>query len=321
MEDSMALQFESGFFVRQPAWHRLGAVVQDVPSIEEAIKLAGLDWEVKEETLWIHEPGGDSRPVPTHKALVRECDGYALGVVSTKYRALQNRKAFQFFNPLIEEGHVQLETAGSLKHGRRVWVLARVRGAQAEIVSDDEVRGYLLLSNSHDGSQAVRVKFTTVRVVCMNTLSAAERKGDRKVENCLKVRHTANVEAGLEAVQKMVDVTNRTFTASVEAYQELARKHITIGGLKEYVREVMRYDEFGATSGMPKCWDYIERAYEEGPGSAITGVRGTFWGAYNAVTDWLDHTRGQGEEARLDSVWFGSGKAIANRALALALQQ
>lgn len=317
----MTHEFESGFFVKRPAWHRLGTVVQDAPSIEDAIRLAGLDWEVKEQPLWAGTPEVGFRAVFSHKAIVREGDRYPLGVVSVKYTPLQNAKAFQFFNPFIEKGHVQLETAGSLKHGKRVWILAKVRGAEAEIVPGDEVKGYLLLSNSHDGSQAVRVQFTTVRVVCMNTLSAAERKGDEQLESCLKVRHTANVEAGLEAVQKAVDITNRTFRASVEAYQALARKSITIVGLKDYVREVMHYDGLGLTSGMPKCWDFIESAYDGGPGSDIHGVRGTYWGAYNAVADFLDHTRGKSEENRLDSIWFGSGKKIAERALAIALEQ
>ena len=271
----MTHEFESGFFVREPAWHKLGTVVHNAPSIEEAIKLARLDWEVKEQTLWIDTPERHFRPILSHKALVRERDGYPLGVVGTAYTPLQNTTAFDFFNPFIHQGHVQLETAGRLKNGKRVWVLAKVRGAQADIVPGDEVKGYLLLSNSHDGSQAVRVQFTTVRVVCWNTLSSAERKGDSKLESCLKVRHTVNVEAGLEAVQKAVDVTNRTFSASVEAYQALARKNITVVGLKDYVREVMRYDGIGPTSGMPLCWDFIENAYESGPGSDIKGVRGT----------------------------------------------
>jgi phage/plasmid-like protein (TIGR03299 family) len=320
MEDNMTHELESGFFVREPAWHKLGTVVQDAPSVEDAIKLAGLDWQVKKTPLWIDTSEGFFRLIPSHKALVRESDGYPLGVVGTNYTALQNTKAFHFFNPFIEQGHVQLETAGSLKTGKRIWVLAKVRGAKAEIVPGDEVNGYLLLSNSHDGSQSVRVQFTTVRVVCWNTLSAAERKGDSKVESCLKVRHTVNVEAGLDAVQKAVDVTNQTFSTSVEAYQALARKNITVDGLKDYVREVMQHDGFGQSGGMPQCWDFIEHAYEEGPGSRIQGVRGSYWGAYNAVTDWLDHTRGKGDDSRLDSIWFGSGKAIADRALDIALQ-
>lgn len=315
----MTHQFETGFFVRRPAWHKLGIVVQDAPSIEEAMKFAGLDWEVKEQTLWITTSPLHFRTISSHKALMRKGHDWPLGIVGAKYKSLPNSKAFSFFNPFIEQGHVQLETAGSLKEGKRIWVLAQVRGAQAEIVPGDEVKGYLLLSNSHDGSQAVRVQFTTVRVVCWNTLSVADRSADSRLESCLKFRHTANVETGLEAVQKTVDVTNRTFTATVEAYQALARKQITIVGLKEYVREVMEYDECGLKSGVPKCWDFIERAYDEGPGSDIKGVSGTYWGAYNAITDWLDHTRGRGDESRLDSIWFGKGKAIADRALAVAL--
>jgi phage/plasmid-like protein (TIGR03299 family) len=313
----MAHEFETGFFVGKAAWHRLGTVVQDAPKVEDAIQLAGLDWKVVERPVLYEDSFGDFYiHARSHKVLVRPSDDYALGVVGEKYKPLQNEEAFTFFNPILEQGGATLEAAGSLRYGKRIWVLAKLQGATAEITKGDEVVGYLLLSNSHDGSSAVRVQFTAVRVVCMNTLSAAERRGDDAFEHCVRIRHTRGLPEALKEVRKALDLTNRTFSFSVEAYQRLASKGITVDGLKNYVREVLEATDSPA---MPLAWDWIQASYELGPGADLPGVRGTYWGAYNAVTHWLGTIRGKSDESRLDSVWFGSGRQIADRALKVAL--
>lgn len=315
----MAHAFESGFFTRVPAWHRLGTVIQDAPTVEDGIRLAGLDWEVEERPLYYPLSRGLQGCIPNRKALVRPTDDMPLGVVGDKYQPLQNLSAFSFFNPFIENGFATLDAAGSLKAGRRVWVLAKVKDARREVVSGDDITGYLLLSNSHDGSQAVRVQFTTIRVVCMNTLSSAHQRGDTQFENCLKVRHTRGLQVALDAIQKAVDLTAQTFTFTVEAYQALAARRIISNNLKEYVREVFAYNGVHHKNGLPQCWDSIEDAFENGPGATLPGVYGTYWGAYNAVTHWIDHVRGKDEGNRLDSAWFGSGASLRNRAFDVAL--
>lgn len=311
----MAHEFESGFF-RVPAWHRLGTVVEEAPTVEDAIRLAGLDWRVVERPIAQLSPELVAREIDGHKAIVRETDNRCLGVVGLTYRPLQNVEAFAFFNPFLEGGLAQLESAGSLREGQRVWVLAKLPGQGADVVPGDRVSPYLLLSNSHDGSQAVRVQFTAIRVVCMNTLSTAERRGDRGAEECLKVRHVTGLEARLEAVKRMMDLSQRTFAASVQAYQALARAPITPPQLMDYVREAFQYEG----TGMPRCWERIEQSFRHGPGAHLPGVRGTYWGAYNAVTDWLGRHRGNDEGTRLDSLWFGDGKQVRDRALRVALE-
>jgi phage/plasmid-like protein (TIGR03299 family) len=120
----MSAEFESGMFVREPAWHRLGVVVDEAPNVEEAIKLAGLDWEVRKEP--VHFKVEDEEvEVPNRFAVVRSTDDKPLGIVSDRYEPLQNTEAFKFFNPFLE--YCDFNTAGSLREGKNVWILAKLR--------------------------------------------------------------------------------------------------------------------------------------------------------------------------------------------------
>lgn len=314
---NMSHEFESGFFVRQPAWHRLGVLLPEAPTLTDAIRLAGLDWRVTLAPVFTD--GG--RVIATHRATVRESDGKVLGVVGRGYRPLQNDRAFAFFEPFLAGGGCELEAAGSLRGGVKVWVLARVQGAEGQVVDGDAVRGYFLLSNAHDGSQAVRAQFTTIRVVCLNTLALADERAGRGVEACLRVRHTAGVEDRLSVVQAASDLATGAFTNSLADYRRMAARRLAADGFTRYVAEVLRVPADARRLGqMPAAWEEILRSYHRGPGAQVPGVFGTYWGAYNAVADWVDHTRGvRGEDVRLDSAWFGSGMAVKRRALELAL--
>ena len=121
----MSHEFESGFFVSQPAWHGLGSVLNNPPSIASAIEEASLDWQVEEEPIFFGQ-GEELKQIESHKSLIRSTDRKVLGVVSQSYQPLQNIDAFNFFDFLIHDNDVSLEAAGSLKEGKRVWVLAKV---------------------------------------------------------------------------------------------------------------------------------------------------------------------------------------------------
>ena len=158
MEDH---QFESGFFVGQPAWHHLGTVLDNAPTTEDAIVRAKLDWRVIEEPI-LQADGDKTAP---KKRLVRDRDRHQLGIVDRDYTPLQNDMAFRWFDPLLEKGRIQLDAAGSLQGGRHIWILAKVKNMEGKIGHEDWVRPYLLLHNSHDGSDAVWLQFTPIRVV------------------------------------------------------------------------------------------------------------------------------------------------------------
>lgn len=315
----MSHEFETGFFVVQPAWHRLGNVVNKAPSIEEAIILAGLDWEVEMQPIFL----ANGKEVIDNKAIVRKTDQSVLGVASNRYTPLQNRSAFNFFDKFIQEKIVELETAGSLKGGRKVWILARIKGVSADVVTGDRIDAYLLLSTAHDGTGAVIVQFTPIRVVCANTMGEADRRAESGQDKSVSIRHNSKVEQNLKEVQNVIDVARRDFNLTIEAYRRLAQFNVGIGGLEKYVREVFEVplDEKGRPGKLPRAFGFIEESFNQGPGAEMKGVEGTFWGAYNAITDWVDHDRGRTDDSRQDASWFGLGKTLRNRALKVALAQ
>ena len=161
----MAANVESMFYVREVPWHGLGTMVQEAPTSADALRLAGLDWEVKQRSIQVC--GGAK--IENFKANVRSTDGKVLGVVSDRYQIVQNTEAFSFTDELVG-GDVRYETAGSLQDGRKIWLLAKMPTRK---VIDDEVEPYLCFSNTHDGSGAIRVCMTPIRVVCNNTLNLA----------------------------------------------------------------------------------------------------------------------------------------------------
>ncbi len=162
----MSANVETMFSVRETPWHGLGRIVIDAPASREALELAGLDWQVESRNIY----SGTGTMIPGYRANVRSTDDAVLGVVSDRYRIVQNEEAFQFTDDLLGEG-VTYETAGSLQGGKKVCMLAKM--PEKYIIAGDEVTPYLVFFNSHDGSSGVKVAMTPVRVVCQNTLNLA----------------------------------------------------------------------------------------------------------------------------------------------------
>lgn len=313
----MPANVEKMMFHGQTPWHGLGErlVDDELYSVEAGIQKAGLDWDVRLEPLYL----SDGRKVPRY-AVVRGSDNSILGNVGPKYTPLQNRDAFGFMNPFLETKHARLHTAGSLDHGRVIWVLCHIKGGQAEVVKGDRVDQFLLLSNSHDGSQAVRVGFTPIRVVCANTLAAAHGSAESKL---IRVRHTKSVLDNLEAIQDVMDVARQEFNATLEQYRRLASVSINQKDVRKYIQLILNIDERLPLDEIPtrtrNMMLAMETMADEGTGCNIPGVRGTLWGAYNGVTEYLSYGRGSDQEKRLDSLWFGSAAEINKKALGAAL--
>lgn len=313
----MAHQIEADdtmFSVRETPWHGLGTIVHRAPSTMEAIRMANLDWQVETKQIQIAETGDD---VNTHRAVVRDRDSKILGVVGSKWTPLQNDKAFGWFEPWVESGEVTLETAGSLRGGQIVWILAKIAGDAGVVVdkSDDKVLPFILLSNAHDGTRAVRAGFTPIRVVCANTLSAAHGDVTSKL---LKVRHTQSVVAAVGKVRETMDLIRRDFSATIEQYRELARFGVDSRTLETYVRRVFSIKE-GEDEGK-RVLNKVLPLFEGGRGNQLAGVRGTAWAAYNAVTEWLSYDRGRNQDTRMASVWFGDAVNVNACALSIGLE-
>lgn len=310
----MAHEIESMFYVRETPWHGLGTRLIEAPTTEAAIIQAGLNWSVERRPLWTQDNTGKTVPTGEGQAIIRTSDDQVLGIVGDQYRPLQNTEAFKFFDPFVSSGAVELETAGSLRGGRRIWVLARIKDATAEVVKGDPILGYFLLSNSHDGTQAVRVGFTGTRVVCANTMAMAHESGESRL---LRARHTKGLERGLEVVQSTIDFARREFTATIEQYRFLAAKGFDRASLDAFVRKIFGSPEQSARNDATIA-DIISLV--DAREQQLPGVKGTWWGAYNAVTDYLSHQYGKSQDSRVNSLWFATGATKSEQALALATQ-
>lgn len=333
----MAHEFESGFYTQRPAWHGLGTVLKDAPTIEEALIKSGTDWEVVEKPLYAdlgQVYGNDNREddlvlasrIPSHKAIVRATDSSILGIVGENYRPVQNREAFQWFDFLLDAGDATLEAGGSLRFGKRIWVLAKMKNGTGEVLNNDAVESYLLLSNAHDGTMGVWLMFTPIRVVCMNTLSSAlsTANGQAKIGKAISIRHTESVTAQLEFAKSLVDTASRTFSDSIETYKEFARKRMNDKQFEGYFDRVfwgdhkVNIEKIEAGEKNPRdtsrVFAKVRELFECGTGQDIAGVRGTVWAGYNAFTEFVDHYRANSDESRLDGTWFGDGNALRSRA-------
>lgn len=321
-------QFESGFFVGQSAWHNKGAVLAEPPrTTEEAMRVGQLDWTVDPQPVYatVCTPEGVRNVAcPDHRAMVRSSDKRVLSVMGKDYTPLQNVEGFRFFDPFLHEGDAHLEAAGSLKGGRVVWVLAKLSGNGDTVgVPGDVVNPYLLLSNAHDGSSAVRVAFTAIRVVCWNTLSAAH--GETK-DSSARVRHGVKVAENVKAVRNCIDLARQDFGVTMDLLRGMREQQISIPMLRNYVRNLLaspqklvaiaEAESRGFEIPKVRGEDDIVQSFFAGPGADMAGQ--TAYGAYNAVTHYLDHVRGSDADARMHSSWFGQGARVRDRALQLA---
>lgn len=211
----MSANFESGFFVGEPAWHGLGTVISDAPTSEDAIRLAELDWDVIPKP--IYDEFG--RELPGYKVNMRSSDNMALGIVTDRYRIVQNKEAFAFTDELLGHG-VRYETAGSLASGKRVWMLARMENTT---IAEENIDPFLVFTNSHDGTGAIRVAITPVRVVCQNTLNLALSQASRHW-SCV---HKGDIQSKLEEARFTLASAERYMAALEEEFGELKMKSVT----------------------------------------------------------------------------------------------
>ena len=193
----MAANIETMFYTRTAPWHNMGTRVDEALTSKDALIYAGLDWQVLQEP--VYTSAGEL--VSGYKVNVRDIDRNILGVVSDRYKIVQNEEAFSFTDALLGEG-VKYETAGSIANGKIVWMLAKM--PQRYIISGDAIEPYLVFSNTHDGSGAIRVAMTPIRVVCQNTLNLALRGAQRS----WSARHTSNVLNRLDEARETLQLAN-----------------------------------------------------------------------------------------------------------------
>jgi phage/plasmid-like protein (TIGR03299 family) len=311
----MSHAVEQMMFAGATPWHGLGNKVDSDIGIEDAIVSAGLDWEVGLKDLFT----GEGTPVPA-RATYRKSDDSILGVVGPRYTPLQNKDAFDWFQPFLDANECSIHTAGSLHSGQKVWVLAQLNRDSSEIVPGDEVGKFILLSNSHDGTTAIRVGYTPIRVVCANTMAMAHSKGSGS--QLIRIRHTRSSQKNLEQVRDIMDNINVQFEATAEQFRFLASKNFNQTDIRRYVKTMLGIEGTIDDDIKTRTRNIMDEilALVEGPKQSATGVRGTWWAAYNGYNEYLNYNKGRTEDNRLDSLWFGQNANDNVKALTTAME-
>lgn len=243
-----------------------------------------------------------------------------LGVVGSRYTPLQNIKALDWFRPWVENKLLGLNTAGSLFNGKKVWVLADfINDPLIQIVPGDDIKKFLLLSNSHDGTTALRLGLTPIRVVCANTLAMSHRSSESKL---IRLRHSSQIEQNLENMRAIIDLANKDFAATAEQFKLLASKDINQSDLRKYVRVLVQgeKDSIKSWDDIPTRTQNIVKQIEKNMDSSRNKGQGTWWKAFNAFNEYLNYEQGRNVNNRLNSLWFGTNEVANRKALELALE-
>ena len=277
----MSAQVETMFYTRETPWHGLGTKVEDAPGSKEALVAAGLDWKVIQKEICTKE----GQPVEGYRANIRDRDQNILGVVSERYKVVQNEEAFSFTDQLLGEG-VTYETAGSLQDGRRTWILARL--PQRYIISGDEITPYLVFMNSHDGSGAIKAAMTPIRVVCQNTLNLALSTAKRS----WSTNHTGDIQGKLSDARNTLLYAERYMKELGKAIDQLNRIRLSDQKVYEYINALFPLVE-GATETQKKnllrLKDEVRLRYFKAPDLQHVGKNA--YRFVNAISDFATHAQ------------------------------
>jgi len=298
-------------------WHGLGNQLSPKQPIETWQKQAGMDWTIESAAVRFvaGQAGsglGSIHAFPEQRVLYRSDTKAPLSVVSSRYQVVQPREILEFYRDLTEVGGFELETAGVLKDGRKLWALART-GQSASLKGQDEVNGYLLLATACDGTLATTAQFTSVRVVCNNTLQIA--LGDSA--GAVKVPHRSQFDA--QAVKRQLGIAISSWDGFIVRMKALADRKVNDTAAEAFFRRVLTYP--ASSSGLvPATNDSAIRAVQSlyagrGKGATLASASGTAWGLVNSITEFVDHQRrARSEDHRRDAAWFGAGATIKQRA-------
>jgi len=288
----------------------VGTKVDGTMTAQEALSKGGLDWTVKMEPVKVTYNGKTSI-VPGKFVPVRTSDGRPLGVVGNSYKPVQNVDALNFMDSYIGKGEAVYETVGNIGDGKLIWMLAKMPNTSSVV---DVVERYMLMSTSHNGVSPVMLAALDFRIWCANQIQAAIRKAKNK----FVIRHTTNVEMRMADARKAFDGSLKYFNEMDVIFGQMKEIKFTQTQLLTLVERVFGAPGDGEKSNRQE--NRIEAIQEKivdlslnGMGTHLPGVKGTAWGAYNAVTEYLDHHTkikgGKGasaEEKLLGSTWFGT---------------
>ncbi|MBW7674260.1 DUF932 domain-containing protein [Chryseobacterium chendengshani] len=323
----------SFFSIKEKAWHNLGQIVQEYPTSEEAIKFAGLDYEVEKSSLFTKGKGiiestngiemiDSELEVPNYSANIRTDNNTVLGVVGRNYHIVQNREAFSFFDAIVGGGDgILYETAGALGNGERIFITAKLPDYIRVGNGDDITEKYIILTTSHDGSGSITAAFTPVRIVCQNTLNASLKN----MSNVVRIRHTAGAKQRLEDAHKVMGLANKLSTELESTFNHWAK--ITIGDdeMKKLIqlalcpnKETLQHLEKGNSDDLSSVFkNTVDDAFAYAmmnETQQMETTKGTLFGAYNAVTGYFQNVRSyKNSEAKLQSIVLGGSAQVKSQ--------
>lgn len=291
----MSAEVETMFYTRTAPWHGLGTRVEESPGSKEALEAAGLNWQVIQKEICTQ----DGRIIPGFRANIRDQDQRVLGVVTNRYKVVQNEEAFAFTNQLLGEG-VTYETAGSLQDGRRTWILARL--PQRYIISGDEITPYLVFMNSHDGTGAIKAAMTPVRVVCQNTLNLALATAKRS----WSTNHTGDIRGKLKDAEQTLLYAGHYMKELGKAIDQLNQLRLSDQRVYEYIDELFPIMEEATEmqkKNIVRLRDDVKLRYFEAPDLRNTGKNA--YRFINAVSDFATHAKPLKERTNYRESLFG----------------
>jgi phage/plasmid-like protein (TIGR03299 family) len=300
-------------FVGETPWHGLGQELDPNADMETWRKAAGMDWTLESSPVQFNA-NGNNQSFAGQNVLYRSDTNAPMSIVSNRYKPVQPSEVLDFFKDLVEESGFKLHTAGTLFGGKRLWALAET-GKFGEITKDDGIGGFLLLSTSCDRSLATTARFTSVRVVCNNTLSMATSDG----ADCVSFTHAREFDHNL--MKAKLGLAVESFSAFMAMGKFLQTQQMNVHSAEDFVAKLMVNPvrmtdpefEVRNTRGFTKILDLFEG---QAKGSELVGQ--TKWGMLNAVTEYYDHhLPSRTQDARLNSTWFGSGNAVKAKAIQL----
>ena len=315
----------SFFSVQQKAWHGLGQIVEDYPTSEEAIKFAGLDYEVVKSPLFTKgsslietedgvKLGSSELEVSDYFANIRTDNNAVLGVVGKDYHIVQNCEAFSFFDSIVGSNKgILYETAGALGKGERIFITAKLPDYIRVGNGDDITEKYIFLTTSHDGSGSITAAFTPVRIVCQNTLNASLRN----MTNVVRIKHTSGAKQRIETAHKVMGLANTMSNQLEGMFNEWSKIRISDDDVKQLIQvslcpnkktlELLKKGDEDEVSTMFK--NTVEDAFAYAMMSEtqqMDTTKGTLFGAYNAVTGYFQNVRKyRDNESKLQSIVMG----------------
>ncbi len=277
----MPANVETMFYVRVAPWHGIGTCVESALSSKEALEKSGLDWNVVQRPIMT----SSCDPIPGYKANIRDIDNRVLGVVTDRYRVVQNSEAFAFTDALLGEG-VKYETAGSLQDGRKIWLLAKL--PDKYIIEGEQIEPYLVFSSSHDGSAAIKVAMTPIRVVCQNTLNIALSSAKRVWSTI----HVGDLSAKMDEAHNTLLLAEKYMGKLGTEVSRLSKIKLSDSKVMEYIEMLLPMDKQPTEThkkNISRIREDLKMRYFDAPDLAHVGKNG--YRFVCAVSDFATHAK------------------------------